>query len=95
MGIKDNTLDHASTFTIGSAGTVFTGLSNYASQTVKVRSGNFYMGEFAVTSGGQLVLSTGFDTTTITVGFDYNINVETMPVEIALPSGIYKVNQKN
>ena len=87
MGDEDNTLDHASTFVIGSAGTVFTGLSNYASKTVRVRSGNFYMGEFAVTSGGQLTLSSGFDTTTITVGFDYELNVETMPVEIALPSG--------
>tara|TARA_E500000305_G_C4027431_1_gene242650 strand:+ start:150 stop:2336 length:2187 start_codon:yes stop_codon:yes gene_type:complete len=87
MGLESNTLDHASTFTIGSAGTVFTGLSNYASKTVKVRSGNFYMGEFAVTSGGQLTLSSGFDTTTITVGFDYELNVETMPVETVIPSG--------
>ncbi len=87
MGLEANTLDHSSTFTIGSAGTVFTGLSNYASKTVKVRSGNFYMGEFAVTSGGQLTLSTGFDTTTITVGYDYDVNIETMPVETVITAG--------
>ena len=39
------------------------------------------MGEFAVSSGGVLELSSGFDTTTTTVGFDYEVNVETMPVE--------------
>ena len=87
MGLEANTLDHSSTFTLGSPGTVFTGLSNYASKTVKVRSGNFYMGEFAVTSGGQLTLSTGFDTSEITVGYDYEVSVETMPVETVLPSG--------
>ena len=87
MGTEENTLDHSTTFTIGSAGTTFTGLSNYASKTVKVRSGDFYMGEFAVSSGGVLELSSGFDTTTITVGFDYDVNVETMPVETSLPSG--------
>ncbi len=87
MGTEDNTLDHSTTFTIGSAGTTFTGLTNYASKTVKVRSGNFYMGEFAVTSGGVLELSSGFDTTTITVGYDYEVSVETMPVETVLPSG--------
>ena len=87
MGTEENTLDHSTTFTIGSAGTTFTGLSNYASKTVKVRSGDFYMGEFAVSSGGVLELSTGFDTTTITVGFDYEVNVETMPVETTMPSG--------
>ena len=87
MGTEENTLDHSTTFTIGSAGTTFTGLSNYASKTVKVRSGDFYMGEFAVSSGGVLELSSGFDTTTITVGFDYEVNVETMPVETTMPSG--------
>jgi len=87
MGAEANTLDHSTTFTIGSAGTTFTGLSNYASKTVKVRSGDFYMGEFAVSSGGVLELSSGFDTTTITVGYDYDVNVETMPVETVLASG--------
>ena len=43
--------------------------------------------KIAVTSGGQLTLSSGFDTTTITVGFDYELNVETMPVETVIPSG--------
>ena len=38
MGTEENTLDHSTTFTIGSAGTTFTGLSNYASKTVKVSS---------------------------------------------------------
>jgi len=87
MGTETNTLDHSTTFTIGSAGTTFTGLSNYASKTVKVRSGDFYMGEFAVSSGGVLELSSGFDTTTITVGYDYDVEVETMPVETVLASG--------
>nr|BAR17513.1 protein of unknown function [uncultured Mediterranean phage uvMED] len=87
MGTEENTLDHSSTFVIGSAGTTFTGLSNYASKTVNVRSGNFHMGTFAVTSGGVLELSSGFDTTTITVGYDYDIEVETMPVETVVTSG--------
>ncbi len=87
MGTEENTLDHSSTFTIGSAGTTFTGLSNYASKTVNVRSGDYHMGTFAVTSGGVLELSSGFDTTTITVGYDYDVEVETMPVETVVTTG--------
>ena len=87
MGTEDNTLDHSTTFVIGSAGTTFTGLSNYASKTVNVRSGNYHMGQFTVSSGGVLELSSGFDTTTITVGYDYEVEVETMPVETVLSSG--------
>ena len=87
MGDEANTLDHSSTYSIAQAGVTFTGLSNYASKTVMVRSGDFYMGEFTVTGGGSLTLSDGFDCNSITVGYDYTVDVETMPVETAVPSG--------
>ena len=84
---ETNTLDHTSTFTSTSATVSFTGLSNYASKTVKVRSGTNYLGEYTVTSGGALTLDAGLETNSITVGYDYSVEIETMPVDAILTTG--------
>ena len=87
LGDETNTLDHTSTFTSTSATVSFTGLSNYASKTVKVRSGTNYLGEYTVTSGGALTLDAGLETNSITVGYDYSVEIETMPVDAILTTG--------
>ena len=87
LGEESNTLDHSKTYTIGSAGLTFTGLTDYNNKTVKVRTGDYYLGEFTVSGSGVLTLSAGMECDTITVGFDYSVTAETMPVEAVLSSG--------
>ena len=87
LGSEDNTVDHSTTYTIGSAGLTFSGLTPYASKTVAVRTGDYYLGEFAVNSSGVLTLDSGMECDTITVGYDYEVIAETMPVEAVLSTG--------
>tara|TARA_B100000686_G_scaffold27460_1_gene27046 strand:- start:24859 stop:27375 length:2517 start_codon:yes stop_codon:yes gene_type:complete len=87
LGEEANTLDHSTTKTITSSGLVFTGLTDYNNKTVKVRSGDYYMGEFTVNGSGQLTLDSGMECLTITVGYDYEVITETMPVEAVLSTG--------
>ena len=86
-GDATSTLDHATTKTLTSAGLTFSGLTAYNNKTVKVRSGTYYLGEFAVNGSGVLVLSAGMECNVITVGYDYVVEAETMPVEAVLSTG--------
>lgn len=62
------TLDCAKTLTSGSPQATWTGLSFYNGATVSVVSGNYYVGDFAV-SGGSITLPDTYST--ITVGYNY------------------------
>ena len=87
LGDSTSTLDHSTTKTLTSAGLTFSGLTAYNNKTVKVRSGTYYLGEFAVNGSGVLVLSAGMECNVITVGYDYAVEAETMPVEAVLSTG--------
>jgi len=87
LGDATDTLDHSTTKTISSAGLSFTGLTAYNNQTVKVRSGTYYLGEFVISGSGVLTLSAGMECKEVTVGYDYVVTAETMPVEVVLSTG--------
>jgi len=83
----DNTLDSAQTLTSGSATTTWTLNARFANQTVSVISGNYYLGDYTANASG--VIEINAPVTTITVGFNYPVTVETLPVHIQLQDGAY------
>jgi hypothetical protein len=83
----DLSLDCSKSYTSGSAQTVWTVNSIYQNRVVSVVSGNYYLGEYTVNGSNQITLNDAV--TDIVVGFNYDVEVETLPVHIALPQGVY------
>lgn len=83
----DLTLDCSVSYTSGSATKNWTVGSIFYNRTVSVVSNNYYLGDFAVDGSGNLVLND--EVTSITVGFNYTPEIETLPVNLQLPDGFY------
>jgi len=88
----DLTLDCAKSYTSGSATKTWTISSIYANRTVSVVSNNYYLGDCACDGSSQIVLND--EVTAITVGFNYDVTIETLPANILLPSGNYSGRPK-
>jgi hypothetical protein len=78
-------LDCAETYSSGTAQSTWTVNSCYQGKSIAVISGDFYMGAFTPNSSNQITLSDAV--TTITVGYSYDTNLETMPPHLQLPQG--------
>lgn len=85
-------LDCAISYTSGSAQTVWTVSSIFAGQEVDVISGNYYLGRYTVNGSNQITLNTAV--TSITVGYSFTVEIQTMPVEITDRSGSYNGKPK-
>lgn len=83
----DSTLDGSKTYTNGSPITGWALGSVYANKTVSVVSGNYYLGDFTATAGGEITLNNAV--TNIRVGYNYIPEIETLPVHLQLPDGVY------
>lgn len=83
----DSTLDGSKTFTTSPATTGWAIGSIYANKTVSVVSGNYYLGDFTATAGGEIVLNNAV--TSIRVGYNYIPEIETLPVHLQLADGVY------
>jgi len=86
------TLDCAKSYTAGSATKTWTINAIYANRTVSVVSNNYYLGDFACNGSSQIVLND--EVTSITVGFNYDVTIESLPANINLPSGNYSGRPK-
>jgi hypothetical protein len=85
-------LDCAISYTSGSAQTVWTVSSIFAGKEVDVISGNYYLGKYTVNGSNQITLNTAV--TSITVGYSFTVEIQTMPVEITDRSGSYNGKPK-
>ena len=85
-------LDCATSYTSGSAQTVWTVNSIYAGRTVDVIYGGYYFGSYLVNGSNQITLNSA--TTDITVGYTFTVEVKTMPIEVADRSGSYNGRPK-
>jgi len=83
----DLSLDCSKSYTSGSAQTVWTVNSIYQNRVVSVVSGGYYLGDYTVNGSNQITLNDAV--TDIVVGFNYDVEVETLPVHIALPQGVF------
>jgi len=83
----DSTLDGSKTFTASPATTGWAIGSIYANKTVSVVSGNYYLGDFTASAGGEIVLNNAV--TSIRVGYNYIPEIETLPVHLQLADGVY------
>lgn len=82
-----NSIDGMTNYTSGSAKTAWAVGSQYYNQTVSVRSGTYYLGEYEVDGSGNLTLDIAVDT--IDVGYDFTFELESLPVNVQLQSGPY------
>jgi hypothetical protein len=85
-------LDCAISYTSGFAQTVWTVNSIFAGKEVDVISGNYYLGRYTVNGSNQITLNTAV--TSITVGYSFTVEIQTMPVEITDRSGSYNGKPK-
>jgi len=85
-------LDCAISYTSGSAQTVWTVNSIFAGKEIDVISGNYYLGRYTVNGSNQITLNTAV--TSITVGYSFTVEIQTMPVEITDRSGSYNGKPK-
>ena len=83
----DLTLDGASSFTASVATGTWTVGSLYVNRTVSVVSNSYYLGEYPVDEHGVLTLDD--EVTEITVGFNYLVQIEPLPVHLQMPDGVY------
>lgn len=88
----DLTLDCSKSYTSGSATKNWTINSIYTNRTVSVVSNNYYLGDYACNSSGEITLND--EVTAITVGFNYDVTIETLPANVVLPSGNYSGRPK-
>ena len=86
------TLDCAKSYTSGSATNTWTVNAIYANRTVSVVSNNYYLGDYACNASAQIVLDD--EVTAITVGFNYDVTIETLPANVILPAGNYSGRPK-
>ena len=73
-------LDCAITGTLGSAGNTITGLNHLASEKVICLGDGVNLGEYTVSSAGEITLSTNI--TDYQVGFGYDWEIKTMPLVV-------------
>lgn len=85
-------LDCAISYTSGSAQTTWTVSSIFTGKEVDVISGNYYLGRYTVNGSNQLTLN--IPVSSITVGYSFTVEVQTMPVEITDRSGSYNGKPK-
>ena len=83
----DLSLDCSKAYTSGSPQTVWTVNAIYQNRLVSVVSGNYYLGNYTVNGSNQITLTDSVSA--ITVGFNYDVEVETLPVHVQLPQGSY------
>ena len=90
------TVDAAKTVTVGSPATTFSGFDHLAGETVSVVSGNQYLGEYAVATGGSVgqITITDSGITSITAGINYTPTLKTMPVESIQTNGQFNGDPK-
>jgi hypothetical protein len=88
----DLTLDCAKSYTNGSATKTWTIDAIYSGRTISVVSNNYYLGDFACNGSNQIILND--EVTSITVGFNYNVTIETLPANVLLPGGNYSGRPK-
>jgi hypothetical protein len=79
------TLDSSVSLTSGSATVTWTLGAYYASKTVAVVSNGMYLGLFTANGSGAITLPEAV--TSITAGFNYTIEIKTMPVNLSLSNG--------
>jgi hypothetical protein len=79
------TLDSSVSLTSGSATVTWTLGAYYASKTVAVVSSGMYLGLFTANGSGVITLPEAV--TSITAGFNYTIEIKTMPVNLSLSNG--------
>lgn len=84
----DLTLDNAVELSNATPQSVWSGLTDYANTTVSVVSsdGNSYFGDFLVDVAGNLDLGVN-EATDIVVGYNYEVEIETLPPEIQIQDG--------
>jgi hypothetical protein len=85
-------IDCALSYTSGSAQTTWTVSSIYQGQTVDVISGNYYLGSFLVNGSNQITLNNAV--TSITVGYTFTVEIETLPIELQDKTGSYSGRPK-
>lgn len=78
-------VDCAETYTNATPQTTWTVNACYQGKTIEVISGDFFMGTFTVDASNQITLTDAVST--ITVGYDYETLLETMPPHLQLPQG--------
>lgn len=83
----DLSLDCSKAYTSGSPQTVWTVDAIYQNRLVSVVSGNYYLGNYTVNGSNQITLTDSVSA--ITVGFNYDVEIETLPVHVQLPQGAY------
>jgi hypothetical protein len=83
----DLSLDCSKAYTSGSPQTVWTVDAIYQNRLVSVVSGNYYLGDYTVNGSNQITLTDSVSA--ITVGFNYDVEIETLPVHVQLPQGAY------
>ena len=81
----DLTLDSSVSLTSGSATTSWSLGAYYASKTVAVVSSGMYLGTYTANGSGVITISEAV--TSITAGFNYTIEIKTMPVNLSLSNG--------
>jgi len=83
-------MDSAVEKTSGTPTATFTGLTEFANETVSVTSENngYYLGEYTVSATGVLDLSVnGYTATQVWVGYNYEARAETLPINFTLANG--------
>lgn len=78
-------LDSAKDLTAGSATTSWALGSYYANKTVDVVWESMYLGTYTANGSGNITLDVAVDS--ITVGFSYQIEIKTLPVNVQLQNG--------
>lgn len=79
------TLDSSVSLTAGSATTTWTLGTYYAGKTVAVVSGDVYLGQYTANGSGVIELDTAV--TSITAGFNYTVEIKTLPINVQLTTG--------
>ena len=80
-----NPIDGVTDYVTGTATDSWVVDSQYYNRTVAVRSGNYYLGQFVVGAAGQLTLDV--EVKRISVGYPFDFEIKTLPVEISLNTG--------
>jgi hypothetical protein len=83
-------MDSATEYTSGTPTATFSGLTEYANETVHVTSENnsYYLGEYLVDASGNLDLSVNdYTATQIWVGYNYIATAETLPINFTITNG--------
>lgn len=96
---EDVTLDCAMTVTDASKVALFSGFTHLANETVDVvanheepthadyQANAFHLGQYTVGATGDITITGGYTTYTITAGLNFDATVKTMPVDYAAADG--------